>query len=146
MSGTDHAREFAGASRRHFDDAELLRANNRLPNADYHYGFSVECALKSLLLRYLGATMDHKDKPILGSKSLSHLPGVWDRAALHAQGRSATRLVSAMGVANPFTGYSVAHRYRGNPLVDADVLAERRQAARGMLSLHQQALVVGGLR
>lgn len=146
MSGTDHAQEFAGAARRHFDDAELLRSNSRLPNADYHYGFAVECALKSLLLRYLGATMNHRDKPILGSQSLSHLPDVWDRAALHAQGRSATRLVSAMGAANPFDGYSVTHRYRGNPLVDADVLAERRKAAHEMLSLHQQALVVGGLR
>ncbi|WP_444961611.1 hypothetical protein [Nocardiopsis sp. M1B1] len=146
MSGTDHAQEFAGAARRHFDDAELLRANSRWPNADYHYGFAVECALKSLLLRYLGATVNQNNKPQIGSYSLGHLPPVWNRAHLEAQGRSATKLVSAMGTANPFDGYDVAHRYRGNPQVDAEVLSERRETAHRMLSLHQQALVTGGLR
>ncbi|MFJ9556277.1 hypothetical protein ACIRPH_20880 [Nocardiopsis sp. NPDC101807] len=145
MSGTDHAQEFAGAAGRHFDDAELLRSNGRLPNADYHYGFAVECALKSLLLRYLGATMNN-NKPVHGSDKLGHLPGVWKDAAVHARGRSATRLVSAMGATNPFAGYRVEHRYRGNPQVDAEVLTERRNAAHRLLTLHQQALVVGGLR
>jgi hypothetical protein len=94
---------YAIAGRRHYDDADYLREDGRLPNADYHYGFAVECALKSLLLRYTHTTMNPPkpgdpalSKPpwIRGAdgkrKSLGHLPELWsDVAALLMAGQEA---------------------------------------------------------
>lgn len=141
-----HAEEFAGAARRHFDDAEYLRVDHRLPNADYHYGFAVECALKSLLLRYLGAGLDKKNKPKYGSDSLGHMPAIWKDARTIAQGRSATKLVAAMAGEDHFDGYQVAHRYLSTPPVSAEELQNRRGVAYRILALHEQSLIIGGLR
>ncbi|MEU0240987.1 hypothetical protein ABZ234_25195 [Nocardiopsis sp. NPDC006198] len=145
MSVTREAREFAAAARRHHDDAELLRTHGRLPNADYHYGFVVECVLKSLLLMYLGATMAN-NKPAIRKDKLGHMPGMWDRTKIEARGRSATRLASALGGTNPFRDYRVDHRYLGEPQLEEGTLAERRRAAQRILELHQWAFIAGGLR
>lgn len=37
--------DYADAHERHWEDAEYLWQSYRLPNADYLYGLSAECAL-----------------------------------------------------------------------------------------------------
>lgn len=101
--------------------------------------------MKSLLIRYLGAGMD-KNKPKHGSDRLGHMPTIWNTAHTIAQGRSATKLVAAMAGENHFDGYQVAHRYLRTPPVGDEKLQDRRDVAYRILALHEQSLIVGGLR
>ncbi len=41
--------DYPAAARRHWEDAALLDEAQRRENADHHYGFAAECALKSAL-------------------------------------------------------------------------------------------------
>ena len=42
---------------RHYEDANLLKINNRLPNAGQLYGFCAECGVKHILIikKYVGS-------------------------------------------------------------------------------------------
>jgi hypothetical protein len=149
---------YASAGRRHHEDAVYLHDDGRLPNADYHYGFAVECALKSLLLRYTGATMNPirpgglptKRPWIRGAdgkaKAFSHLPELWDDVALLLHGRSGSLLSGVLTGSAPFSTWSVDDRYRdGSAVSEADVNGHRA-VAQQILSLHQQALLAGVLQ
>ncbi|MFJ6213098.1 hypothetical protein ACIQGZ_07165 [Streptomyces sp. NPDC092296] len=157
MPETAMQEHYACAARRHYDDAVYLLADSRVPNADYHLGFTVECVLKSLLLRYVGATVDPTKPGRLPPKKpwvqnsdgktqyFSHLPELWSDVALLLTGRSGGRLASALQSSTPFENWSVDHRYRdGADIVEADVY-HHRAAAELLLHLHDQALVDGAL-
>lgn len=150
---------YAQAAVRHYKDGVFLQDGARLPNADHHYGFAVECALKSLLLRFTAATMDPKKPGGLPSKSpwikdpatgraahtYSHLPWVATDVALLTHGRSATRLSAALGGLTAFDAWAVDDRYLdGSGVVEADV-EQRRTVAKDILGLHEQALITGRL-
>ncbi|MEU5253014.1 hypothetical protein [Streptomyces longwoodensis] len=158
MSANSEEHHYAHAALRHFKDAVFLLDNARLPNADYHFGFAVECALKSLLLRFTAATMDPKPNgkpskspwvkdPVTGkvAHSYSHLPWVATDVALLTHGRSATRLAAALGGLTAFDAWSVDHRYLdGSSVVEADV-RQRRTVAENIVRLHEQAIITGRL-
>lgn len=150
---------YAHAAARHYEDGVFLHDNARLPNADHHYGFAVECALKSLLLRFTVATMDPKKPNGLPSKSpwirdpatgkaahtYSHLPWMATDVALLTHGRSVTRLSAALGGLTAFDAWKVDDRYSdGSDVAEADV-QQRRTVAENILSLHEQALITGRL-
>lgn len=100
MPQIPHEEHYARAGRRHYDDAVYLHEDDRLPNADYHYGFAVECALKSLLLRFTHATMNPRNPgsppparpwvpgPDGKAKSFGHLPELWSDVAALLHGRT----------------------------------------------------------
>lgn len=148
---------YACAALRHYDDAVYLLDDGRVPNADYHLGFTVECALKSLLLRYVGASMDPTRQGGLPAKKpwvqgsdgkvqyFSHLPDLWSDVALLLTGRSGGRLSAVLRASAPFDTWSVDHRYLdGADTVETDV-HDRRSAAELVLRLHDQALTDGAL-
>ncbi|MGH3323648.1 MAG: hypothetical protein ACRDOV_04370 [Streptomyces sp.] len=157
MAETSPQDHYAGAARRHHDDAVYLHDDGRLPNADHHYGFAVECALKSLLLRYLGATLQPKTpggkpqvKPwVPGSNGkpqfFEHLPHVWSDVAMLLHGRSGSALGSLLQSSQPFASWDVGERYLDGEAVDAAEVTARRAAAHKILLLHQQALTAGVL-
>lgn len=159
VSGNSAEHHYAHAAVRHYEDGIFLQDGARLSNADHHYGFAVECALKSLLLRFTVATVDPKKlggppskspwikDPVTGkvAHSYSHLPWVATDVALLTHGRSATRLAAALGGLNAFDAWSVDDRYLdGSNVVEADV-QQRRSVAQNILSLHEQALITGRL-
>ncbi|WP_146607808.1 hypothetical protein [Spongiactinospora gelatinilytica] len=149
---------FAQAAHRHYEDAVYLHDDGRLPNADHHYGFSVECALKSLLLRHLNATTapykpggmpvpwpwtrDSSGKP----KKHGHLPDLWSEVATLARGRSGNTLAAMLNSSTPFATWDVAHRYHGGPMLSSTTMNERKAAATQILTLHQQTLITGVLQ
>ncbi|WP_093840837.1 MULTISPECIES: hypothetical protein [Streptomyces] len=159
MPTTSAEHHFAHAAERHYWDAVLLHDNGRLCNADHHFGFAVECALKSLLLRFTSAvTLNPKKEGKPGSKrpwyldpatgkprDLGHLPWVAADLALLARGRSATRTAAALGGLSAFDAWSVEERYRDGTAVAAQDVAARRTVAHAIITVHQQALINGGL-
>ncbi|MFG2458806.1 hypothetical protein ACGFWE_17325 [Streptomyces sp. NPDC048523] len=159
MSANSEEHHYAHAALRHFEDAVFLHDNTRLPNADHHFGFAVECALKSLLLRFTVATMDPKKPggprskspyvkdPATGkvAQSYSHLPWVATDVALLTHGRSATHLSAALGGLAAFDTWSVDDRYLDGSDVAEEDVRQRRTVARTILGLHEQALITGRL-
>ncbi|MFC3984161.1 hypothetical protein [Streptosporangium jomthongense] len=104
--------DYAHAALRHYRDAVYLHDDKRLPNADHHYGFAVECALKSLLLRYLNATMiDARGRPSHYPWTVDtggnhtrhgHLPGIWSDVATLLRGRTGSTLGAVLTSSAPF--------------------------------------------
>ncbi|MFC7380763.1 hypothetical protein [Sphaerisporangium rhizosphaerae] len=155
MSNFPPEDHFAQAARRHYEDAVYLHDDERLPNADHHYGFSVECALKSLLLRHLNATMaplkpggkpsakpwtlDANGKP----RTHGHLPDLWSDVAALAHGRSGGTLAGMLNSSAPFATWDVTDRYHGAPSLSATTMNERKAAAAQILTMHQQTLITG---
>ncbi|WP_111556912.1 hypothetical protein [Kitasatospora sp. SolWspMP-SS2h] len=148
--------QYAKAAKRHYDDAIHLHSIKRLANADYHFGFAVECALKSLLMRYAGASLSPKPNGraakapwILDAsgtvKELSHLPTLWTAVALHLQGRQGGRLSAVLLANNPFANWSVDHRYLDGTAVTENDVSGHRTAAEQILRLHDHALIAGAL-
>lgn len=160
VSETSYEDHYASAAERHYRDADFLHTDGRLPSADYHFGFAVECALKSLMLRFLGATMaskkpgpgkpDNKAPWILDTttgkpREYGHLPWIQDDLDLLVRGRSATRLAAALGSLSAFDSWSVHERYRDGSSTEAAAVSSRQSAAWGIIDLHQQALLNGRL-
>ncbi|WP_217196052.1 hypothetical protein [Streptomyces buecherae] len=150
---------YAHAALRHFEDAAFLHDRERLSNADHHFGFAVECALKSLLLRFTAATMAPKKPggrppkspwvrdPTTGkaAHTYSHLPWVSTDVALLTHGRPANRLTAVLAGLTAFDTWSVDDRYLdGSNVLEADV-QRRRNVAEDILRLHEQALITGRL-
>ncbi|MGW2594430.1 hypothetical protein ACWCXC_29770 [Streptomyces sp. NPDC001515] len=157
MPQTSTEDHFARAATRHHDDAVYLHDGGRLPNADHHFGFAVECALKSVILRYTQVSMnptkqgrppstkpwvpDAAGKP----RHFGHLPGLWTDVALLLHGRGGSILSGVLSASAPFDTWAVEDRYLDGAAADEAVVRERRAAAQQILSLHQQALITGVL-
>ncbi|MFF2349429.1 hypothetical protein ACFVVL_06590 [Kitasatospora sp. NPDC058115] len=164
MPRTSKEDHYAYAALRHHNDAVYLHDDGRLPNADHHFGFAVECALKSLMLRYTRVSMDPLQpggqpatKPYIPRQSgrpkqVGHLPEAWSDtvdvisdATLLLHGRTGSALASILAASAPFATWSVHDRYSdGSSVVETDVRA-RRAASELILSLHEQALIDGVL-
>jgi hypothetical protein len=158
VSGKSAEYHYAHAAVRHYKDAVYLQDGDRLPNADYHFGFAVECALKSLLLRFTAATLNPRKSgkppakapwipdPETGKpREYSHLPWVAADVALLTHGRSAARLASALGGLSAFETWSVDDRYRDGDTTVEEEVRRRRTVAEEILTLHEQALITGRL-
>ncbi|MFI7287489.1 hypothetical protein ACIBRY_12725 [Streptomyces anulatus] len=160
LSAASVEHHYAHAADRHYKDGVYLQEGGRLPNADYHFGFAVECALKSLLLRFTAATVAPKRQgkppakapwvpdPITGkvSHEYGHLPWVAVDVALLTHGRSAAQMSAALANLIAFDSWSVDQRYLdGVGVAEADV-SQRRTVAQEILVLHEQALITGRLQ
>ncbi|MFF4947259.1 hypothetical protein [Streptomyces rubiginosohelvolus] len=157
MPQTSTEDHFARAATRHHDDAIYLHDDGRLPNADHHFGFAVECALKSLILRHTAASMnptkqggrpsakpwapDASGKP----QHFGHLPGLWSDVALLLHGRGGSILSGVLSASKPFDTWAVEDRYLDGAAATQSDVRNRRAAAQKILSLHQQALIAGVL-
>ncbi|GAA0526035.1 hypothetical protein [Saccharopolyspora thermophila] len=102
--------DFPTAARRHYQNALLLRKEQRLPNADHVAGMAAECGLKAILIGYLDGFVNKKnnkpDHPVHPSgkpgPSYGHLPTLWEEICLVASGRNANAFYLAMTQKNPF--------------------------------------------
>ncbi|MEU2356912.1 hypothetical protein ABZ599_28735 [Streptomyces misionensis] len=157
MPQTSVEDHYARAAMRHHDDAIYLHDDGRLPNADHHFGFAVECALKSVILRYTQASMEPTRpgrppsvKPWApdaagNPRYFGHLPGLWSDVALLLHGRGGSILSGVLAASQPFDTWAVEDRYLDGAAIGETEVRSRRAAAELILSLHQQALIDGVL-
>lgn len=146
---------FASAAERHFHDAEYLRADSRWPNADHHFGFAAECALKSLLLQFTEATMDPKpngktaNRPWIrkatgGAHDYGHLPWTETDLAVLAHGQLGSQLLTALSDhLDAFEHWSEQDRYLHCEHITEESVAALREATQAILTLHQDAPITG---
>jgi hypothetical protein len=141
--------DFSAAARRHYDDAEHLLSNNRLPSADHLAGLAAECALKAILLRFLGASLGPSGKPIstINSKNVphGHLPTLWANLPLVATGRSGAQFAALINRANPFGAWDVADRYRNGATITHSRVQGHISEAKKILVAYQTAEIAGAL-
>jgi hypothetical protein len=145
---------FTAAAHRHYRDAQLLRKEQRLPNADHLAGVAAECGLKAILTSYLDGYVDGHGRPNhpvhprsrtnTGPK-YGHLPTLWDEIAVISSGRSGNAFQHVMAQGNPFHRWDVAERYADGSHIDANRADQHLTATRQVLSIYQQAQIDGVL-
>ena len=121
--------DFAGAHRRHWNDAELLYRHQRWANADQLYGFSAECGLKAVM-RSLGMPVDTTGTP--ERKYLKHLPDLWPIFQDFAKGRDGGQYLDRLPIREPFADWSHHDRYAHSEGFSRATLEPHRDAARGI--------------
>ncbi|WP_152627977.1 hypothetical protein [Streptacidiphilus neutrinimicus] len=160
MSAKPVEDHYASAAQRHFEDGVFLHDDGRLPNADHHYGFAAECALKSLLLRLvpevsMGPKKPGKPpatKPWLPDPNdpnraldLGHIQGMLDVLPWLLRGRAGAAVLAGLA-SHPaeFRAWSESDRYTDGSEVLEGTVVRRRLAAEEIVKLHNQQL--GGVR
>lgn len=142
---------FDRAAQRHYREAVLLRNSGRAANADHLAGFAAECALKAILLRFLGAQLNAKGRPVSSvsgrNTAHGHLPKLWDEAKTVVAGRAAaTTFAGFLAGGNPFQSWDVSDRYEDGSQVKIEEAERRVEMARRVVSRLQMAKLSGGLR
>lgn len=142
--------DFQIAAERHYRDADLLEASGRLPNADHLAGLAVECALKEMLLQYLGSQQTTKGKPVSvinGTKQEhGHLPRLWSEVGMVIAGRAVSSALAGIVLGpNPFASWSINDRYDDGHALTAPAVAGRIEVARQVLGHLQIAKAIGSL-
>lgn len=100
--------DYLDAQVRHWEDAESLRDADRIPNADQLFGFSAECGLKWLMLKF-GMTLEPTGTRPTAKADQQHIDGIWDRYESYRQGRFAGRDYELTG--SPFKDWNAGQRY-----------------------------------
>jgi len=105
--------DYKAASRRHHNDADLLRTGGRSANAGQLYGFAAECGLKALMVAH-GVPTEPNGDIRRNNRYRKHLPYLSQLVAtitVFPDGRAATRYVSMLPSLSHFTDWNVDHRY-----------------------------------
>ena len=135
MSNVGFPADFLDAMDRHWQDAELLRRNQRLANADHLYGLSAECGLKAIM-RKLGMEMENNVPRRRCDRQ--HINRLWDRYESY-RSRSHHRMRNARFSLrwqhNPFANWHVSGRYANRDHCAEDRLEEHRSGAKDVKGL-----------
>ena len=131
--------DFIEAAARHYSDAEHLYAEGRLPNAGQLYGFTAECGLKGILIRY-GLAYDPVTGDLVGpSRSnpfMKHIDGlVATVSTFPAADRAYFALLAVMPDLSDFSDWSVDHRYWSATKVAGRQEKWKKAASQVMLAL-----------
>jgi hypothetical protein len=133
--------DFSDAAERHWEDAEYLFVDKRLPNSDHLFGLSAECALKAVM-EALGMTMRPSGVPEKTYKV--HINELWNHFLSFASGRvGANYAASLRTTLNPFTDWDVSDRYNNRLEFLPTVVADHRQGAVQTRKVLHQAIADG---
>ena len=128
--------DFAGAHRRHWQDAELLFISERLGNADHLYGLSAECGLKAVMKK-LGMPVDTTGLP--PKQFRTHVQELWPQFKAFASGHGGARYVEELPSGRPFADWSHHDRYARKGHSGEHAVGRHRIAASGIHRMVQAA-------
>jgi len=120
---------YSSAAVRHWKDAELLERESRVENADHHYGFAAECAIKKALV----ALPAFSASGVLNSAYKEHINSLWDKVTHQSLQKSYPQLVAILKVANAFSDWNVNQRYFGDGAVTSAALASHKKMTSRLL-------------
>lgn len=116
---------YADAALRHWSDAKVLEENQCVDNADHHYGFAAECAIKKVLaVQNQGSLSDAYKK---------HINVLWDRINIQSIQQIAPSLVAILKTGNQFQEWNVDQRYASNGAVLVAAMQMHKKAASRLL-------------
>jgi hypothetical protein len=131
------------AANRHFRDAEYLRDNGYLANADHLSGFAAECAIKGLIVDHLGGQVrdgfPYTDRAVKVNKHIG--TWLWNVVASLGTGRLEPEIVALFEGRDPFADWLVGDRYaEGSHISRSAVDIHIDGARRAVVALESAAL------
>ena len=136
--------DFVDAAERHWEDSELLLAQQRLANADHLLGLSAECALKAVMLG-LGMTLKPSGLPEQRRHQV-HINKLWDEFQTFAESRGGAHYAAILShVSAPFDGWDISGRYASRADIGPATVSHHRQGARQARACLQTAMLDGVL-
>lgn len=136
--------DFSGASRRHYNDAELLMTNARIPNAGHLLGFAAECGIKALLVAHNLPT-DPVTGDIVASGSRqyrTHINILVNSAQTFSGSRNYATYLGMLPSLGAFQDWDASHRYFAESAIPSSVLSWH-QAAKEVITMLDQARLDG---
>jgi len=121
--------DFYNAHVRHWNDANLLFETSRWANADQLYGYSAECGLKCLMLRF-GMVMNQSTGKPKEKEDQKHINNIWIRYETYRMGRSAADY--ALPQVNPFDNWDISLRYAHDSHFTQSRVEQHQQGAGGL--------------
>lgn len=135
---------FSGSSRRHYSDAKLLLANDRLPNAGHLFGFAAECGLKALLIAH-----GLKTNPATGDiveahpyKYRTHISVLINSVQTFSSSRIYSKYLGMMPNLRLFSNWDTSHRYWDESSLPASH-EDWNKAAEEVMRMLEQAILDG---
>jgi hypothetical protein len=127
------------------NDAKLLEAQNRLPNAGYLYGYVAECGLKALLTWH-GYQTDSDGSPVQGPFRV-HVDQLVITTTLTSlkllvNNRSGAKYLAMIPSINSFSDWKVHHRYFSEAALPTS-FSKWKAAAHEMGQMLDQAMLDG---
>jgi len=135
---------FTASTKRHFQDAQLLEANNRRANAGQLYGFCAECGLKALLIA-LGYPTDADGSPVDRKEHkkqdpnvpyirehINKLTKIMTQIDVYASGRNGAKYIALIPNIGLFSDWLVDHRYYDQQQIPPSLSAWKDAAAEMM--------------
>ena len=116
--------DFTAAAKRHWADAGLLDQEQRRENADHHYGFAAECALKSAL-QSMGSFQEDKHR--------KHINVLWNKMQATAFQNRFPGLARLLSGTNRFADWDVEQRYHADGVVTEVAMRAHQDCARRLL-------------
>ncbi len=138
-----HPADYGDAHRRHWEDAELLRAKSRWANADQLYGFSAEGGLKAVM-RGLGMEVNMDGVPVK-KEYRKHVHELWSVFKSFAENPEGAQYVAMLPDSEPFEDWSHHDRYAARNHFGADGANAHRIAAKLVCHIVNQAMQDGRL-
>lgn len=123
------AEDYGVAAVRHYNDAVLLEEHARISNADHHFGFAAECAIKSVLVDLPGFVTAGR----LDAAYHKHVNQLWDSVPLQNVHRRHRTMVAVLKQQRPFHDWSVDQRYETDGTITPAAAANHKQAAKRLL-------------
>lgn len=124
---------YAQAALRHWRDAELLKQQERVENADHHYGIAAECALKTALVTMPRFTEDGN----LSKGYKEHVDTLWDKIQPQSLEKRFPSLPSVLRMPNPFQDWNVDQRYGADHSISTETMESHRNFTRRLLGAVQ---------
>lgn len=116
--------DYPEAAKRHWVDAGLLDEKQRWENADHHYGFAAECALKHAL-QAMGYFRDEHRR--------WHIDVLWNKMQATAFKNGFPGLVGPLSGNNRFADWHVDQRYHADGMVSEQATRDHEYWARRLL-------------
>lgn len=120
---------YSSAAVRHWKDAELLARENRVENADHHYGIAAECAIKKVLVAFPAFSASG----MLDSSYKQHINVLWNKVGHQSLQKSYPKLLAILKVSNAFSDWDVNQRYFVDGAVTSAALASHKRTASHLL-------------
>ncbi|MFB8177752.1 hypothetical protein ACFC8N_17150 [Streptomyces sp. NPDC055966] len=158
--------DFRAAGEHHYRTARLAADAQLSVSADHLAGLAAECAIKAILLAYLGSRLSTKDKPFSPALKLpppqptpgekvkpqppkeyehGHLPDLWAQLAevvKISQGRVGP-VFQQMLQQNPFQSWHVAGRYCSGTSISTSDIEQHLKAAYNLIAAFEYARQTG---
>lgn len=120
---------YADAALRHWNDAQLLEEENRVENADHHYGFAAECAIKKVLV----VLPAFSTTGVLEMTYKEHVNILWYRVNNLSLQKSYPALSAYLKSTHPFSDWHVKQRYAADGEISKAAMGLHKKSASRIL-------------